>query len=92
MSNLGWIVAALAGAVLFDGLLIWAWRGRETGLSFSLGSIQKVRELDRSVWLTAIAILGILLTLIGQLTDPPYYPLICGLRLFPGLGGLILFA
>ena len=92
MSNLGWIVAALAGAVLFDGLLIWAWRGRETGLSFSLGSIQKVRELDRSVWLTAIAILGILLILIGQLTEPPYDPLISGLRLFPGLVGLVLFA
>ena len=92
MSNLGWIAAALAGAILFDGLLIWAWRGRESGLSFSLGSFRNVRKLDRNVWLAAIAILGILLILIGQLTEPPYTPMISGLRLFPGLVGLVLFA
>jgi 4-amino-4-deoxy-L-arabinose transferase-like glycosyltransferase len=92
MSNLGWIVAALVGAFVLDGLLIWFWRGRKTGSSLWPGSIRKVRELDRSVWLAAIAILGALLILIGQLTEPPYTPLIAGLRLFPGLIGLALFA
>ena len=92
MSNLAWIVAALVVAILLDGFLIWVWRGRGTGLRLSLGSIRNVGKLDRSVWLAAIAILGVLLILIGQLTDPPYTPLASGLRLFPGLTGLALFA
>ena len=92
MSQIGWIVAAVAGAILLDGLLIWAWRGREGGLSLTLSSLRGIRTLDHSDWMAALAIFGALLILIGQLTEPPYTPLISGLRLFPGLIGLALFA
>ena len=91
MTPTGWLVAAFAGAILLDGLLIWDWRGREEGLSLTLGSLRSVRKLDRSAWLAAVAIFGALLILIGQLTEPPYTPLLSGLRLFPGLIGLALF-
>ncbi|MFV2045348.1 MAG: ArnT family glycosyltransferase [Anaerolineales bacterium] len=92
MNDVGWIVAAVAGAVLLDGILIWAWRGRKVGLSLSLSSLRSSRTLDRSVLLAAVAIFGALLILIGQLTEPQYTPLVLGLRLFPGLIGLALFA
>ncbi len=91
MNQIGWIAAAITGAILLDVLFIWAWRRRKADWSLSLGSIRSVRELNRSVWLASVAIFGALLILIGQLTEPPNAPLISGLRLFPGLIGLALF-
>jgi 4-amino-4-deoxy-L-arabinose transferase-like glycosyltransferase len=92
MNNVAWVVAVLIGAVVLDGIIIWAWRRRKAGLSLSLSSLRSVRTLDRSVWLAAVAIFGAILVLIGQLTEPPYAPQISGPRLFPGLIGLALFA
>ena len=92
MTPTGWLVAALAAALLLDGLLILAWRGRQAGLSLTVSSWRSIRKLDRSDWLAAVAIFGALLMLIGQLTEPPYTPLLSGLHLFPGLIGLALFA